>query len=58
MLSRSSSLISLATIDPDVEPYHDDWEYESQRLAIGGVHNQAEAEDDLSLCARCQDFDI
>jgi hypothetical protein len=56
MLNRSTSLISLATIDPDIEPYRDDWEDDSQSLAVGAVRNQAEAE--ISLCARCQNFDI
>lgn len=56
MLNRSTSLISLTTIDPDSEPYRDDWEDDAQPLAVGAVRNQAEAE--TSLCARCQNFDI
>lgn len=53
---RSASLISLATIDPNIEPYRDDWEYDAPPLSIGAGRNQAEAE--FSLCARCQNFDI
>ncbi|KAH8787090.1 hypothetical protein F5882DRAFT_114013 [Hyaloscypha sp. PMI_1271] len=56
MLNRSTSLISLATIDPDIEPYRDQWEYDAQPLAVGAVRNLAEAE--ISLCARCQNIDI
>ncbi|KAG4433303.1 hypothetical protein IFR05_011223 [Cadophora sp. M221] len=56
MLRRRASLISLATIDPDAEPYHDDWEYEPPPLSIGAVCGAAEAE--TSLCSRCQNFDI
>jgi hypothetical protein len=56
MLNRSRSLILLATIDPDIEPYRDDWEDDAQPLGVGAVRNQAEAE--LSLCVRCQNFDI
>jgi len=58
MLRYSASSISLATIDPDIEPYHDDWEYETQPLALGSVRTQAAAEPEPTLCARCQDFDI
>jgi hypothetical protein len=56
MLNRSTSLISLATIDPDIEPHRDDREYDAHPLAVGAVRNQAEAE--ISLCARCQNLDI
>lgn len=56
MLNRNTSLISLTTIDPDIEPYRDEWEDDAQPLAVGAVCNQAEAE--ISLCARCQNFDI
>ncbi|KAI9768699.1 MAG: hypothetical protein M1840_004694 [Geoglossum simile] len=56
MLSRSTSLISLATIDPDIERYRDDWNDDVQPLAVDAFRSQAEAE--ISLCARCQNFDI
>ncbi|KAH9206014.1 hypothetical protein DL95DRAFT_397217, partial [Leptodontidium sp. 2 PMI_412] len=56
MLRRRISLISLATIDPDAEPYHDDWEYDAPPLSIGAVRHAVEAE--TSLCSRCQNFDI
>jgi len=56
MLNRSTSLISLATIDPDIEPYSDNWDDDAQPLAVRIVGNQAEAE--ISLCTRCQNFDI
>ncbi|KAF2176902.1 hypothetical protein K469DRAFT_755399 [Zopfia rhizophila CBS 207.26] len=56
MLNRSTSLISLATIDPDIERYRGDWNDDALPLAIGAVHIQAEAES--SLCERCQNFDI
>jgi hypothetical protein len=55
MLNPSPSLISLATIGPDIE-YRDDWGHDAQPLAVSAVCNQAEAE--ISLCPRCQNFDI
>ncbi|RYP58663.1 hypothetical protein DL769_008849 [Monosporascus sp. CRB-8-3] len=56
MLNRSTSLISLATIDSDIERCRDDRDDDVQPLAIDAVRNQAEAEP--FLCARCQNFDI
>jgi hypothetical protein len=55
MPNSSTSLISLATIDPHIEPYRDEQE-DAQQLVVGQAHNQAEAE--ISLCARCENFDI
>jgi hypothetical protein len=49
-MNRIRSLISLATIDWDIEPYRNDWDYDVQPLAIGA--------DRSSLCARCQNLDI
>lgn len=56
MLNRSTSLISLATIDPDIERYRDNRDDDAQPLAINAVSDQAEAEP--ALCPRCQNFDI
>lgn len=39
MLNRNSSLISLTTINPDIEPYRDDWEDDAQPWAVSAVGN-------------------
>ncbi|KAL2066078.1 hypothetical protein VTL71DRAFT_2149 [Oculimacula yallundae] len=56
MLRHRESLISLTTLSPDTEPYHDDWEYDAPSLAVSAARHAAEA--DSSLCPRCQNFDI
>ncbi|CAO2649627.1 Nn.00g070120.m01.CDS01 [Neocucurbitaria sp. VM-36] len=57
MLRRTVSAISLDTIDPDAEPYRDDWDEDGRPLTVGNAHDH-QAEGDASLCARCHDFDL
>lgn len=54
MLRRITSAISLDTIDPDAEPYRDDWD--SEVPTSGQV--VADEGSGGSLCDRCQNFDI
>jgi hypothetical protein len=56
MLNRTASLISLATINPDIERYQDDVDDDAQPLGTDFVHNQVENEN--ALCDQCQNFDI
>ena len=58
MLNRSTSLISLATIDQNSDPHGDSWEYDAQPLTDETLHHQTETEAGISLCARCQNLDI
>jgi hypothetical protein len=53
MLTRITSSISLATLDPDTDSHRDDLEVGEQQLPR---HDQAEA--GSPLCARCQSFDL
>lgn len=56
MPRRTSSLISLTTIDPAAAVEHDEWLEAAQARDVEDTGDEAEAA--ASLCNRCQNFDI
>ncbi|KAH7357417.1 hypothetical protein BKA66DRAFT_473227 [Pyrenochaeta sp. MPI-SDFR-AT-0127] len=56
MLRRIASAISLDTIIPDAEPYHDGWDDDARPMSIGV--GRGTPGNDASLCDRCQNFNI
>lgn len=56
MLNRSTSLISLATVDPDTDRHRDDWVDDAQLLTVDAIRDELET--DTSLCEQCQKFDV